>query len=182
MIPLGTPAHDFALEGTDGKTYSLDSFPGRDVLVIIFMCNHCPYVKAVLKRLIDLQNEFSDRGVQLVGINSNDTVRYPDDSLDNMKVLAKEKGFPFPYLVDLSQETAKAYNAVCTPDLYVYGKERKLLYRGRIDNNWEHPEKGDPAGFKIGHGKHNRRTTSFQQTDPFHGLFDQMDNILKKRS
>jgi len=141
MIPLGTPAHDFALEGTDGKTYSLDSFPGRDVLVIIFMCNHCPYVKAVLKRLIDLQNEFSDRGVQLVGINPNDTVRYPDDSLDNMKVLAKEKGFPFPYLVDLSQETAKAYNAVCTPDLYVYGKERKLLYRGRIDNNWEHPEK-----------------------------------------
>ncbi|MDP6230821.1 MAG: thioredoxin family protein [Nitrospinaceae bacterium] len=141
MIPLGTPAHDFALEGTDGKTYSLDSFPGRDVLVIIFMCNHCPYVKAVLKRLIDLQNEFSDRGVQLVGINSNDTVRYPDDSLDNMKVLAKENGFPFPYLVDLSQETAKAYNAVCTPDLYVYGKERKLLYRGRIDDNWEHPEK-----------------------------------------
>ncbi|MDP6657202.1 MAG: thioredoxin family protein [Nitrospinaceae bacterium] len=141
MTSLGTPAYDFALEGTDGKTYSLDSFSGRDVLVIIFMCNHCPYVKAVLKRLIDLQNEFSDRGVQLVGINPNDTVRYPDDSLDNMKALAKEKGFPFPHLMDPSQETAKAYDAVCTPDLYVYGKERKLLYRGRIDDNWEHPEK-----------------------------------------
>jgi peroxiredoxin len=141
MVPLGTPAHDFALEGADGKAYSLGSFSDRDVLVIIFMCNHCPYVKAVLKRLIDLQNKFSDRGVQLVGINPNDTVRYPDDSLDNMKALTKEKGFPFPYLVDPSQETAKAYDAVCTPDLYVYGKERKLLYRGRIDDNWEHPEK-----------------------------------------
>ena len=113
------------------------------------MCNHCPYVKAVLKRLIDLQNEFSDRGVQLIGINPNDATQYPDDSLDNMKIIAKEKKISFPYLIDPSQETAKKYNAVCTPDLYVYGEERKLLYRGRIDDNWEHPEKVTRPELKL---------------------------------
>ena len=106
-------------------------------------------MKAVLKRLIDLQNEFSDRGVQLVGINPNDATRYPDDSLDNMKIIAKEKKISFPYLIDPSQKTAKKYDAVCTPDLYVYGKERKLLYRGRIDDDWEHPEKVTRQDLKL---------------------------------
>ena len=106
-------------------------------------------MKAVLKRLIDLQNEFSDRGVQLVGINPNDTTRYPDDSMENMKIIAKEKKISFPYLIDPSQKTAKKYDAVCTPDLYVYGKERKLLYRGRIDDNWEHPEKVTTQDLKL---------------------------------
>ena len=149
MVPLGTVAHDFQLEGTDGKTYSLSSFVDREVIAIIFMCNHCPYVKAVLKRLIDLQNEFSNRGVQFVGINPNDPTRYPEDSLDSMKRIAKEKKFSFPYLIDPSQKTAKEYDAVCTPDLYVYGKERKLRYRGRIDNNWEHPEKVTQQDLKL---------------------------------
>jgi peroxiredoxin len=136
----GTLAHDFELSGVDGKTYTLSSFANRRSLVIIFMCNHCPYVKAVLQRLIDLQNAFSGRGVQLIGVNSNDATRYPDDSFGNMKTAAQERGISFPYLFDKTQETAKAYGAVCTPDLYVYGEERKLLYRGRIDDNWEHPE------------------------------------------
>ena len=149
MVPLGTVAHDFELHGTEGKTYSLNSFVDKEIIVIIFMCNHCPYVKAVLKRLIDLQNEFSNRGVQLVGINPNDATRYPDDSLDNMKIIAKEKKISFPYLIDPSQKTAKKYDAVCTPDLYVYGKERKLLYRGRIDDNWEHPEKVTRQDLKL---------------------------------
>ena len=149
MVPLGTVAHDFDLHGTEGKTYSLNSFVDKEIIVIIFMCNHCPYVKAVLKRLIDLQNEFSDRGVQLIGINPNDATQYPDDSLDNMKIIAKEKKISFPYLIDSSQETAKQYNAVCTPDLYIYGKERKLLYRGRIDDNWEHPEKVTRQDLKL---------------------------------
>ena len=149
MVPLGTVAHDFELHGTEGKTYSLNSFVGKEIIVIIFMCNHCPYVKAVLKRLIDLQNEFSDRGVQLIGINPNDATQYPDDSLDNMKIIAKEKKISFPYLIDSSQETAKQYNAVCTPDLYIYGEERKLLYRGRIDDNWEHPEKVTRQDLKL---------------------------------
>lgn len=139
MVPLGTPATDFQLPGVDGKKYSLESFSNKSVLVVIFMCNHCPYVKAVLQRLIDLQVETV--GVQLVGINSNDAERYPDDSLENMQKVTREKGINFPYLFDVSQETAKAYNAVCTPDIYVYGPERKLLYRGRIDDNWEHEGK-----------------------------------------
>ena len=149
MVPLGTIAHDFELQGTDDKSYSLSSFSDKDVIVIIFMCNHCPYVKAVINRLIDLQNEFFDRGVQLVGINPNDSKQYLDDSLDNMKRIAKEKRFSFPYLIDPSQKTAKKYDAVCTPDLYVYGTERKLLYRGRIDDNWEHPENITQQDLKL---------------------------------
>ncbi len=141
MVPLGTPAVSFQLLGVDSKTYSLDSFLDKNVLVIIFMCNHCPYVKAVLQRLVDLQAETKQQGVQLVGINSNDVKRYPDDSLENMQKIAKEKGINFPYLLDVTQETAKAYDAVCTPDIYVYGSERKLLYRGRIDDNWDHEGK-----------------------------------------
>ena len=140
MVPLGTPAPDFSLPGTDGKTYSLENFKDKKVLVVIFMCNHCPYVKAVLRRLINLQNDFADRSVQLVGINSNDIEKYPDDSPENMKALAEKKELPFPYLFDATQDTARAYDAVCTPDIYVYGEERTLLYRGRVDDNWQHPD------------------------------------------
>lgn len=141
MAPLGTLALDFKLPGVDGRDYTLGSFKDKKALVIIFMCNHCPYVKAVLPRLVALQNEMADRGVQLLGINPNDAERYPDDSFDSMKEIAKEKKIPFPYLFDATQATAKAYDAVCTPDIYVYGDERTLLYRGRIDDNWQHPEK-----------------------------------------
>ncbi len=140
MVPLGTPAPDLNLPGTDNKTYSLESFKDKKVLVVIFMCNHCPYVMAVLRRLINLQKEYADKSVQLVGINSNDIEKYPDDSPENMKGLVEKKQLPFPYLFDASQEVAKAYDAVCTPDIYVYGEERKLLYRGRVDDNWQHPD------------------------------------------
>ena len=149
MPPLGTPAHDFSLEGIDSKIYSLKSYSEKEIIVIIFMCNHCPYVKAVLKRIIELQNEFIDRGVQFIGINPNDATRYPDDSLENMKIIAKENDFSFPYLIDPSQEVAKSYDAVCTPDLYVYGKNRKLVYRGRIDDNWEDSEKVTQQDLKL---------------------------------
>ena len=141
MVPLRTSATSFRLSGVDSKTYSLENFSDKNVLVIIFMCNHCPYVKAVLQRLIDLQAKKEYQGVQLIGINSNDVDRYPDDSMENMQKITKERGINFPYLLDVSQETAKAYDAVCTPDIYVYGAERKLLYRGRIDDNWEDEEK-----------------------------------------
>ncbi|NIQ04030.1 MAG: redoxin domain-containing protein [Nitrospinaceae bacterium] len=141
MVPLGSPAHDFKLPGVDGKEYTLESFKDQRVLVIVFMCNHCPYVKAVLPRLVELQSEYQDRNVQFVGINSNDAERYPDDSFENMKKAAREKGIPFPYLYDETQEVARQYDAVCTPDIYVYGADRKLQYRGRVDDNWEHPEK-----------------------------------------
>jgi peroxiredoxin len=137
MVPLGTPAHDFSLLGTDDKRYSLDTFENKKVLVVVFMCNHCPYVKAVLSRLIQLQKDYDDKGVQLVGINPNDEENYPEDSFENMKQNVAEKGITFPYLRDETQETAKRYDAVCTPDIYVYGRDRKLLYRGRIDDNWQ---------------------------------------------
>ena len=141
MVPLGTKAIDFNLPGIDGQKYTLASFSGAPVLVIIFMCNHCPYVKAVIQRLIDLQSDFLGQGVRLIGINCNDVEKYPDDSYENMKRGSKEWGMNFPYLLDESQKIAKRYDAVCTPDIYVYGKERKLLYRGRIDDNWEKPDK-----------------------------------------
>ncbi len=141
MGPLGSLAKNFDLLGTDDKRYSLDSFSDKKVLVIIFMCNHCPYVKAILQRLIDLQNEWINQGVQLIGINPNDTIKYPDDSMENMKKIVEEKNIPFPYLLDETQEVAVAYDAICTPDIFVYGQERTLLYQGRIDDDWQHPEK-----------------------------------------
>ena len=141
MVPLGTKAINFNLPSVGGKEYSLSAFSNYPILVIIFMCNHCPYVKAVVQRLINLQSEFLDQGVRLVGINCNDAERYPEDSFKNMKTASKEWRMNFPYLFDESQEIAKSYDAVCTPDIYVYGKERKLLYRGRIDDNWEKADK-----------------------------------------
>lgn len=141
MVPLKTKAIDFNLPGTDGNNYSLDSFKTKKVLVIIFMCNHCPYVKAILGRIVAIQNDYANKGVQLIGINPNDAINYPEDSLENMKILVKEKNIPFSYLIDESQETAGKYDAVCTPDIYVYGSERTLLYRGRIDDNWQDESK-----------------------------------------
>ena len=140
MVPLGTAAIDFKLPGIDGAEYSLDTFADSKVLVIIFMCNHCPYVKAVIQRLIDLQEDTLSQGVRLFGINCNDAQKYPDDSFESMQKVAMEWGMNFSYLFDESQTVAKKYDAVCTPDIYVYGKEKKLLYRGRIDDSWENVE------------------------------------------
>ncbi len=130
---LGTSAHDFTLPGIDGEEHSLDSFSEAELLVIVFMCNHCPYVLAGLDRLNALSEEFKDRGVQFVGINPNDAVNYPDDSFENMKNLS----IKFPYLRDESQEVAEAYQAVCTPDIFVYDQDRKLAYHGRVDDSWD---------------------------------------------
>lgn len=141
MVPLGTTAHDFNLPDPDGKRYTLADFKDAKVLAIIFMCNHCPYVKAILDRLVALARHFEDSGVQFVGINPNDAEKYPDDSPECMKQLAEEKGMTFPYLIDDSQEVARQYDAVCTPDFFVYGPDRKLVYRGRLDDNWQEPEK-----------------------------------------
>ncbi len=133
--PLGPPAINFNLPGTDGKSYSLRNFADKKALVVIFMCNHCPYVKAILDRLIALQNDYGPKGVQLIGINSNDPVEYPDDSVEAMQQAVREKGINFPYLVDETQEVAHAYLAQCTPDIYVFDHERKLAYHGRLDDN-----------------------------------------------
>lgn len=140
---LGTKAPDFFLPGTDGKHYRLSDFKDAQALVLVFMCNHCPYVIAVQDRINALAKEYLPKRVRLVGINSNDSVKYPDDRFDAMKVRAKEQGFVFPYLHDESQTVARAYGAVCTPDLYVFapGSSGEFIckYRGRLDDNWKEP-------------------------------------------
>lgn len=133
----GITAPDFNLPSTEGSNISLESFKDAKVLVVIFMCNHCPYVKAVLERLNHLSEEFKERGVEFVGINSNDAEAYPDDSFEEMKKLPMK----FPYLFDEDQLVATKYHAVCTPDIFVFDENRKLAYHGRIDDNWQEPEK-----------------------------------------
>lgn len=139
-VPPGSAAIDFSLPGTDGKIYSLGNFKSSKVLVIVFTCNHCPYAQAIWPRLIDFQARFAARGVQVVGINPNDAQNYPDDHPDQMKKKARELGINFPYLFDESQETARAYDAQCTPDIYVYDAQKKLRYHGRLDDNWQEPQ------------------------------------------
>ena len=139
-VELGMDAPDFELPATDGDTYSLDSFEESDVLVVMFICNHCPYVKAVRGRLIELAEDFEDASVDLVAINPNDADEYPDDSFERMQEIADEYDYPFPYLRDESQEVAREYGAVCTPDIFVFDEARDLAYRGRVDDNWKEPD------------------------------------------
>ncbi|QDG51820.1 thioredoxin family protein [Persicimonas caeni] len=137
---LGMDAPDFELSATDGQSYSLESFADADVLVMMFICNHCPYVKAVRGRLVDLAEQMSDQSVAFAAISSNDAERYPDDGFERMKEVAEEYNFPFPYLYDETQDVARSYGAVCTPDFFVFDEDRKLRYRGRLDDNWKEPE------------------------------------------
>jgi peroxiredoxin len=136
-LRIGTKAWDFNLKGVDGKYYSLESFKEKKVLCIIFMCNHCPYVVAVQQRINQIAKDYANNSFTLIGINPNDPVAYPEDSFENMVVRANEQGYVFPYLFDETQETARAYDAVCTPDIYLYDEKRVLIYRGRIDDNWK---------------------------------------------
>lgn len=134
---LGSYVKNFNLKGTDGNYYSLDSFREYQILVVIFMCNHCPYVKAVIDRFVKLQAKYINDSVRFVGINSNDAEYYPEDSYENMINFVKERKINFPYLLDDTQQAARDFDAVCTPDIYVYGPERTLKYRGRLDDNWK---------------------------------------------
>lgn len=135
---IGQSAIDFELKGVDGKTYTLKDFADKPVLVIFFWCNHCPYVKAYEDRTIRLAKEFADQ-VAFVAINSNDPTQYPEDSFENMQRVAQEKGYPFSYLFDETQQVAHAYSAGRTPEFFVFDQERDLKYHGRLDDNWEHP-------------------------------------------
>jgi peroxiredoxin len=130
---LGAPAIDFRLPATDGKIYALDDVMGPGGAVIVFICNHCPYVKAVIDRLVVDARVLLAEGIGFAAICSNDATDYPEDSFDRMKVFATAHALPFPYLHDESQEVARAYGAVCTPDYFGYDRDRKLKYRGRLD-------------------------------------------------
>jgi peroxiredoxin len=138
---LGSPCPDFRLPGVDGKSYARDDFAGSPVLVVMFICNHCPYVKAVEDRLIDLGRTYGPRGVQLVGVCSNDAADHPDDAFDRLAARWRERGYGFPYLHDETQDVARAFGAVCTPDIFVYDQGgdgvRPLAYRGRVDDSWK---------------------------------------------
>jgi peroxiredoxin len=141
-LPLGTPVQDFALKGIDGNTHSLALHKSAKVLVLVFMCNHCPYAQAVWPRLNALALEFAPLGVQFLGINPNiNNPDYGEETFEKMKEYARKFKMTFPYLADDSQEVAKAYRAQCTPDIYVFDKERKLVYHGRVDDNWKEPDK-----------------------------------------
>jgi peroxiredoxin len=132
---LGSTAIDFSLPSTTGETVTLEGARGSKGLVIVFMCNHCPYVKAVIDRLIRDACDLATLGVNTIAISANDAVNYPADSFDNMRRWAETKRFPFPYLYDESQVVAKAYGAVCTPDFFGYDADLKLRYRGRLDES-----------------------------------------------
>lgn len=141
VIPLGTPCPDFDLPAVDGNRYRRTDFDDKQVLVVVFTCNHCPYAQAVEDRIIQLRQEYEGKSVQLVGIMPNDARTVPEDSFENLRKRWEEKGYGFPYLYDETQEVSKAFAAVCTPEFYVYGPDRKLAYHGRLDDNWKEPEK-----------------------------------------
>jgi len=143
MLPLGTKAPAFRLPDTDGKIASLDDFKDAPALLVIFLCNHCPFVKHIRSELAKLTREYRDKGVAAVGISANDATAFPDDGPD---LMAKEKaavGYTFPYLYDENQDAAKAYQAACTPDFFVFDRARALVYRGQMDDS--RPDTGVPV-------------------------------------
>ncbi len=141
QLHTGDPAPPFSLPGVDGKTWGLTDFQESPFLVVTFWCNHCPYVQAWEGRVIALQKEFASKGVRFVLINANDDREYPDDRFERMAARAKEKGYPFPYLRDDSQQVAHAYGALVTPHPMLFGPDRKLLFQGRVDDNHEDPSR-----------------------------------------
>jgi peroxiredoxin len=135
MLPLGSQAPDFSLPDVDGRTVSLDDFRDAPALLVVFMCNHCPFVKHIAEELARLGKDYQARGAAIVGINPNDVENYPDDSPEQMRREVRERGYTFSYLFDEPQETAKAYRAACTPDFFLFDRQRKLVYRGQLDSS-----------------------------------------------
>lgn len=143
MLALGTPAPDFALSDPDGRVTALGDFAAAPALLVIFLCNHCPFVKHIRGGLVSLVREYQARGVAAVGINSNDIQAYPDDAPARMKEEAAAAGYTFPYLFDGTQGVAKAFRAACTPDLFLFDRDRRLAYRGQFDDS--RPGNGVPV-------------------------------------
>ncbi len=132
MVELGTPAFDFALPDTNGETVRLSDFKPAPALLVIFLCNHCPYVKHIANDMAAVTAKYMAKGVAVVGINSNDPVKYPEDSPEAMRQERKRRGYEFPYLFDAEQTVARAYDAQCTPDFFLYDNQRRLVYRGQF--------------------------------------------------
>ena len=143
ICDFGAPAPEFSLPGVDGRTWSLQDCRGPRGLLVMFICNHCPYVQAIHKKLVRDTRELASIGVNSVAIMSNDTQAYPEDSFENMQRVAREMDYPFPYLMDATQDVARAYGAVCTPDFFGYNAALELQYRGRLDESGRRPDAGD---------------------------------------
>ena len=136
MLPLGTPAPPFSLpDVVSGNLYSLNSFAGKAALLVMFICRHCPYVEHVEQELAKLGKDYANTGLGIIGISSNDPVDYPDDAPPRLKEMAERLGFTFPFCFDESQDVAKAYRAACTPDFYLFDRDRQLVYRGQFDDS-----------------------------------------------
>ncbi len=135
MLELGTEAPAFRLRSTDGAIVAKDDYADAPALLVVFMCNHCPFVKHIAPQLASFAREFQPRGLGMVGINSNDAERYPDDSFDAMVAEKARIGYPFPYLHDPDQNVARVYGAICTPDFFLFDEDRRLVYRGRFDGS-----------------------------------------------
>jgi peroxiredoxin len=136
MLPLGTPASPFALRDVvTGKIYSLDSFTGKTALLVMFICRHCPYVVHVEQGIAKIGRDYIDTELGIIGISSNDPVQYPDDAPPRLKEMAERLGFTFPFCFDESQDVAMAYGAACTPDFYLFDRDRRLVYRGQLDDS-----------------------------------------------
>lgn len=138
---FGSTCPEFKLPGVDGKTYQLSDFKNGQPLLVMFICNHCPYVKAIEDRLITLGHDLKKEDISVVAICSNDESRYSEDNLENLRKRALEKKYTFVYLQDKAQDVAKKFGAVCTPDFFLYDRDLKLQYRGRLDDSWKEPEK-----------------------------------------
>lgn len=140
-LAIGERSPDFCLPGVDGKEYSLHAFKDHKAVVVVFMCNHCPYVRAYEDRVMQLQRAYPPPTVQFLAINSNDSVAYPEDSFANMIKRARDRQFNFPYLRDETQRVARAFGAEYTPEVFVLNSKFQVRYIGRVDDNWQHPEK-----------------------------------------
>lgn len=140
-LQIGSTISDFNLPSIEGKNYSLNSFKDKKALIIIFSCNHCPYVQAYENRIMAIQKDYKEQGVAVAAINSNDSAQYPEDSYEEMKKRAAIKKFNFIYLRDEDQSVAKSFDATHTPEIFLFNEERKLVYHGKIDDNWQEEQR-----------------------------------------
>ena len=144
MLPLGTQAPDFSLvDVVSNQSFTLETFKGKKALLVAFICVHCPYVKHVREEIARIGRDYQDKDIGIIAISSNDITQYPEDAPESMKQMAQELGFTFPFCYDETQEVAKAYHAACTPDFFLFDKDRKLVYRGQLDDS--RPESGIPV-------------------------------------
>lgn len=153
VCEFGWKAPDFMLTGVDGKTYRLGDVKGRNGTLVVFLCNHCPYVKASIGRIARAARDLVKHGIGVIGIMPNDTTAYPEDTFDKMKIFARQNDLPFPYVIDETQETAKAYRAVCTPDFFGFNRDLELQYRGQLDDarmNMPNPTRRDLFDAMVG--------------------------------